>query len=96
MAYSMETLDQIGQNPSLLIDQKYRGYEINFCLGSASCAKQFPEILEKICADLGGTCSLEAILHQLCNKLGSVPNLQNRHCQVNLPNHSHIQVTSQI
>ena len=59
-------------------------YIINFYLGSASCAKQFPEILEKICADLGGTCSLEAILHQLCNKLGSVPNLQNRHCQVNL------------
>lgn len=63
LAYSMETLDQIG---------------------SASCAKQFPEILEKICADLGGTCSLEAILHQLCNKLGSVPNLQNRHCQTSV------------
>lgn len=40
--------------------------------------------MEKICADLGGTCSLEAILHQLCNKLGSVPNLQNRHCQTSV------------
>lgn len=61
LAYSMETLDQIG---------------------STDCAKQFPEILDKLCANFGGeSVSLDRIMNLLCEKLGSVRSLHDQHCQ---------------